>query len=62
MQKPLRWFYELTPRERQSYPLDRMIVGFDRAEGTYITAAEVYVVRERRPTVNLSKRENMQSR
>ena len=45
MEKPLKRFCNLTDEERPTYPLDRIIVGFDRLNGEYITADEIYVVR-----------------
>ena len=45
MEKPLKWFYQLTEEELKAYPLDRIIVGFDRVDREYITANEIFVVR-----------------
>ncbi len=57
MEKPLKWVYELTAEERLAYTPDRIIVGFDRVNGEYITAEEVFYVR--RVDTNLSqKRQN----
>ena len=39
--------YELTPEERQTYSLDKVIVGFDRVDREYITADQIILVRNK---------------
>ena len=60
MEKPMKWFYELTSAERRTYPLDRIKVGFDRLDGEWITADQVYLVRL--PNRDLRKQDNKLSR
>lgn len=50
--KQLKWFYQLTNEERETYPNDRIVVGYDRAEDEYITADKVFVVRLPKPDLN----------